>query len=73
MRVLAEILECRCHLVPGVTNVVHAQAIGRTRYAGRRACNDDYGVALDAAATLEQCLINLGDHLVGVSRGRHEV
>ena len=30
-----QILVCRCHLVHGVTNVVHAQAVGRARYAGR--------------------------------------
>jgi hypothetical protein len=31
----AEILVSRCHLVLGVTDVVHAQPIGRARYAGR--------------------------------------
>jgi hypothetical protein len=61
-----EVLVGGGHPVPGVSDVVHPEPVGRARYAGRGAGDDDHGVALDATAAHQQRLIDLLGHLVGM-------
>jgi hypothetical protein len=56
----------------GVTNAVHPQGVGPPRRARRTARHDYHHVAFITAPDLQQCLLHLADHRVGVPGGWHD-
>src|SRR3954452_13406744 len=56
-------------LVGLVTHSVYTERVGGSRDTRRRPGDDDYQVALDDSTDLQQGLIDLADHLVGVFDG----
>ena len=55
-----------------VTDTVDAHRIGRSRRAGRAPSDDEDRVALSTPAELQECIVHLADHFVGVCHHRNQ-